>query len=102
MANLLSEESLAWCWIGTGMDFRKQELGFEPLTPNPSWTIHPGGVFAPEFELCASSLRGYRIAKGKHFAYLSCLFLLANLVSNYVQDPWHMLVLGGSGETLGG
>lgn len=81
------------------MHFRKQELGFELLTPNLSWTIHLGGMFAPECKLCASSLRGYRSTKGKDFACLSYLFLLANLISNYVQNPWPMLVLGGSGET---
>lgn len=71
MADLLTEESLAWCGIWAGLDFRRRELGFEPSTPNLSWKIHlGGGVFALECELCASSSRGCQTAKGRKVCVL--------------------------------
>lgn len=70
MTDLLSEESLTWCDIGAGLDFWRRELGSEPLTPNSSWTIYPGGgggcsllsvSFAPRVREVVVLLKGKNI-----------------------------------------
>lgn len=49
---LLSGESLAWCGIGSSLEARRAELGFEEPQEYPSWTLHPGRVFSSECEIC--------------------------------------------------
>lgn len=48
--DLLSRESLAWCGIGSRLEARKIELGFEEDREHPSWTLHWGRVFSPDCE----------------------------------------------------
>lgn len=95
MAYLLSDESLACCSIGTGLDFRKRKLNFEPIIPNPSSTIHPGGVFAPECELCALNSWGYRTAEGKIiFDSMLTFFTITNSFDFFVQVQCLLGLLG--------
>lgn len=63
--DLLSEPSLAWCGIGAGLSERQKELGFEEERPNRDWNIHPGGVFSLQCDLCSTTNRGCRNARGK-------------------------------------
>lgn len=54
-ADLLNGASLAWCGIGSGLEARKVELGFEEDAEFPSWTFHFGRAFSNECKLCRGS-----------------------------------------------
>lgn len=79
--------------MGAGLEDWKKELGFEVETSNFDWTIHPGGAFSFQCDLCTSTTRGCRTGQGVFLfiLYLSLFFNIVHILCR-PDDVWHSLV----------